>query len=108
MGATRRPKFTTLNAMIVIAAAALAMALSGVWPFSNLPRVGGFFTAVHFLILMLYPHLAAATLALLAIRLSPPRPRRARLTRQPGAIACASASVALLATGVGVAATFGL
>ena len=48
------------------------------------------------------PHLAASTLALLVVRLRRPRPRR--LARQPGLIACAVATAAMLAVGVRVAA----
>jgi hypothetical protein len=55
------------------------------------------------------PHLAALTIALVAMRMRQPRPPIRRIAREPGAVACITASAALLVVGiwVGMAAALG-
>ena len=82
-------KFNLGDGMILIAAAAVAFAIIRAipnpvarWPF-------------RYTLNYLSPSCECLTLACLAVRLRRPRPDRRRLWRQPGAIACVSAAVAV-------------
>jgi hypothetical protein len=88
-------RFTLLDAMTLVAAAAVGMAGSRVmhatlsahaWDHDDIYRV--------------FPYLASATFGLLALSLRQPRPGLRLMMTRPGAIACTTASLALVATAV--------
>jgi hypothetical protein len=103
-------RFTLLDAMIVVAAVALAIAATrwkyagyawfwnfhreGWTPGASLRRLA---TAAAFAL----PTLFAATVAVVLARLAPPRPPLRRIARQPGSTACGMALLAIAAETVG-------
>jgi hypothetical protein len=101
-------RFTLADGMILIAASALAIPLlQRVWglyfaeDFFTRPPMGWTFKDISdktsSLIGNLFAHgVAMATLAVLAMRLSPPRPTLRRLARQPGMIACCAVVLTLV------------
>ncbi len=91
-------RFTLLDAKALVATAALGMAASREMH-ATLPAQ--FFHRN--VIYSTFPYLAPTTLVLLALSLRQPRPRTSRLFARPGAIACAVASLALVATAVSTA-----
>ncbi len=56
--------------------------------------------AVIGLMFLLCPILSTLTITTLLLRLRPPRPKRSRLTRQPGFVVCSAATIGLLASGL--------
>jgi hypothetical protein len=52
--------------------------------------------SVEYALILVMPHVAATTVAVVAMRMTKPRPSFRRLGRQPGAVACLVASAALL------------
>jgi hypothetical protein len=121
-----RRGFRTTDGMILIAAIAASLALSGriadeTKGFVSWPRLPSTISWVRkiaienpkdawdtasalsqlviLLVLLSLPFLLAISLALIPIRLTPPRPRRRRLARQPGAVAACAALVAVLFVG---------
>ncbi len=97
-------RFTLLDGMILVAAAAMAMGLLrgplGTISVGDLIRTpwvsypGWPHQFVLHLIAIATPLAASATLASLALRLAKPRPRWRRLARQPGLMACLAAGIA--------------
>jgi hypothetical protein len=86
-------RFTLLDAMVLVAATALGMAVSRAMH-AALPA--------HFfqrnIIYRVFPYLVSTTFGLLALSLRQPRPKLRRLMTRPGAAACVTPSLALVAT----------
>jgi hypothetical protein len=122
-----RRRFRLIDAMILVAATALASGLMlgmeqisrgqiswrdlpGLFDFH--PRIFGsgkhdptidvFVSAAFLVTLLALPFAAMWTLALIPIRLTGPRPRFRRLARQPGIVAAFSAALALAIVGIQV------
>jgi hypothetical protein len=103
MSASPKRRFTLIDAMILIAATALGLALD-LWMrrkpvFSRVPHTA-WLSSLYY---ALEPWLSTGgcvalfwTLAVLPLRLRKPRPTRRRLWRQPGVIACSAAGLAAL------------
>src|SRR5947209_11055 len=89
----RKP--TLLDAMIVVAATAVGLACFR--PVPPLFYSGPHVWALSVLVADVTALLAPWTVALLVIRLLPPRPRLRRLARQPGFVACAVSVMDLIA-----------
>jgi hypothetical protein len=92
-------RFGLADAIILVTAAAAALLVNRLaWPgFLALRRHP--LTAhdsIDQMLDLVTPHLAAGTIALLAMRLRTPRPGILKLARQPGAVACMVAAVMLL------------
>jgi hypothetical protein len=103
-------KFTVVDAMLLIMATAIgialvrailpnisAMIMSILADFAHPPKQGESATAGAWQVALLagLPLLAAWTVALLLSRLGRPRPHLRRMLRQPGAVACAVATLAM-------------
>ena len=104
-------RFTVFDEMILIALVAAVIAVTGVFWESDLREFIKFRPAqswvlevldwAPFLLVGLLPrYIAAAMPAVLALRLRRPRPPLRKLARQPGCVACAAGSAALVAGGV--------
>jgi hypothetical protein len=104
----RQPRrFTLADAMALVAAVALGLALSRVWTrlaeerlmsYSRLLADTGpllWLTPFTFRAVQYWPVVAALSPTLLALRTRRPRPGRHRLFAPPGAIACAAATIAI-------------
>ncbi|MDG3006867.1 hypothetical protein [Paludisphaera mucosa] len=101
---TRRP-FGLSDAMILVAAAAIGLALARTpaafvaHMFSRMPSrppVHRTFAYLYDGFAAAFPMVAALTLAAILLRFRRPRPTFRRLVRQPGLIACAAAATALV------------
>jgi hypothetical protein len=101
--------FTVLDELVLIIPLAAAIAITGTFmtnenPLFSHPRQALIWKALDWVpvvVLGLAPRYAAmGMVALLVLRLRRPRPSWRRLARQPGTVACAAASAALLAGGL--------
>jgi hypothetical protein len=101
----RRP-FGLTDAMLFVAAVAAGLwANRGEWP-PSFPwsRVNSY-DSIEYLLKLVLPHVAALTVALVAIQMRKPRPVARRLSRAPGAAACMVASAVLLVIALWAATT---
>lgn len=107
-GFPRRP-FTVLDELVLMVPLAAAIMVTGAFvTYENPPSSNGtqamiwqVLDWVPVVVLGLVPrYTAMGMVALLVLRLRRPRPGWRRLSRQPGAVACAAATAALLAGGV--------
>jgi hypothetical protein len=91
-------KFSILDAMILVAASALGLALIrflyATGRYLSMGRPWYAFVA-QYTVEATVPFLITWTLAFLVLRLRQPRPRLRRLLRQPGMVACGAAVVAI-------------
>jgi hypothetical protein len=99
---TRR--FTLVDAMILIAAAAIGLASARSMPLlrpsSSLPRANlqRALSTVTYGSSIAFPTVMAFTVATLALRSRRPRPRLRKILREPGAVGCTAATFSLLLT----------
>lgn len=110
MSAVTSRRFNLADAMVLVAAAALGTllvretnpGLGAVVSHVNHNPAPGMqaFLAIEAILQAAVPFLAVWTPALLLLRLRQPRPRLNRLARQPGAVACAVATLAIVAVAV--------
>jgi len=101
-----------LDAMIVMAAIAVGLALarvafSGCYPRRPIPAGFQRFYAIECGHAAAFPCVASLTIAFPLLRVRRPRPPLARVMRQPGIIACCTSVVQLGAGGVAVASSVG-
>jgi hypothetical protein len=89
--------FGLVDAMIMVAALAVGLWVNRTdWlGFASL-WYGDAYDRIQRVLSLLTPHVAAATMALVAIRMRRPRPPLRRLLRSPGAVACTVASAAIV------------
>jgi hypothetical protein len=89
--------FGLIDAMLVIAAVALGLWVNrNDWHSFRYLWFGGSYERIQEVLSLVMPHLAAMTMALVAIRMRRPRPPLRRFFRSPGAVACTVATAALL------------
>jgi hypothetical protein len=89
--------FGLVDAMIMVAAVAAGLWVNRInWLDLNSLWYGGAYHGIQRLLSLVMPHIAAATMALVAIRMRRPRPPLRRLLRAPGAVACTVASAAIV------------
>jgi hypothetical protein len=105
----RRRAFTLLDLMVLVAAVAGTIGLYrwlyapvSTWPIWRM-HIDSYHAGLLFVTALIYltwPFLVVGTLAFVTIRLHGARPRAARLMRQPGMVACASALFVVIARGL--------
>ena len=89
-------RFTLLDAMVLVAATAVGIAGARLYLAAAAELVSARVSSViYFRIDAVSPCLSAWSVALIALRLGPPRPPLRRLVLQPGIAACLVAAVAL-------------
>jgi hypothetical protein len=98
--------FGLTDAMVLVAAVAAGLWGNRVdWSASPPWSQAVSYYSIAYLLNLVLPHVAAVTVALVAIQMRKPRPAFQRLARQPGAAACMVASAALLLIALWAAAT---
>jgi hypothetical protein len=89
--------FGLTDAMLLVVAVAVALSVNRAdWRDSFYWSLVNSYDSIKTFLILALPHVAAITVALVAIRMRKPRPALRRLARHPGAVACMVALAALL------------
>ena len=95
--AMKHRPFRRSDAMLLVIAVAVGLWCNQVVWYSAFPwTTVKLHFSVEYALILVMPHVAATTVAVVAMQTTKPRPSFRRLERQPGAVACLVASAALL------------